>query len=131
MADQDLIEFVRQMDCCWIEQRFDDLPDYLAPEITVVTPFGRRFQGLAVIVENYREFMGRNEVRSFVPSDFYVTEAGDAAVVEYTWTMEWADKEQIHNAKGREVLALSRRDGAWRIFWRTQIPVSSTTNRLT
>jgi hypothetical protein len=130
MADHALIEFVKEMDRCWIERRFDDLSGYFAPEITVVTPFDRRFQGLPVVLGNYREFMSRNEVRTFTPSDFFVTQAGDAAVVEYAWEMEWADDRQTHNAKAREVLALSRRDGAWRIIWRTQIPVASTTNQL-
>ena len=130
MADHELIEFVKQMDRCWIERRFDDLPNYLAPEITVFTPYNRRFEGLAVIIQNYREFMGNNDVRAFEPSDFHVIEAGDAAVVEYIWAMEWAGKEQTHNAKGREVLALTKRDAAWRIFWRTQIPIASTTDRL-
>jgi ketosteroid isomerase-like protein len=130
MADHDLIELVKQMDRCWIERRFDDLPNYLAPEITVFTPYNRRFQGLPVILQNYRDFMDRNEVRSFEPSDFHVTEAGDAAIVEYVWAMDWAGGAQIHSAKGREVLALSRRDGAWRIFWRAQIPIASTTDQL-
>ena len=122
MTDHALIEFVKEMDRCWIERRFDDLPNYLAPEITVFTPYNRRFTGLPVVIGNYREFMGYSEVHSFTPSDFIVTEAGDAAVVEYTWAMEWTAKNERHNAKAREVLALSKRNGSWRIFWRTQLP---------
>jgi hypothetical protein len=130
MAGHDLVEFVKEMDRCWLERRFDDLTNFLAPEITVVTPYKRRFTGLPIVIGNYREFMDRNDVRSFEPSDFHVTEAGDAAVVEYAWAMEWADDKQTHSAQALEVLALSRRNGAWRIIWRTQIPVASTTNRL-
>jgi ketosteroid isomerase-like protein len=121
VADQDLIEFVRQMDRCWLERRFDDLAAYLAPEIVIVAAGGQRVSGAAAAIESYRDFMSRSDVRAFAASDFIVTESGDAAVVEYAWSMDWVDNDAPHCANGREVLVLARRDRAWRVIWRMQL----------
>lgn len=117
-----LIEFVDAMDWCWIDRRFEDLANYLAPDIVMVAPGGKvRLEGLDASVESYREFMARSEIRRYVTSDHVVTERGDTAVVEYSWSMSW-DGGGSHTASGREVLVLARPDGGWRVVWRTQLP---------
>ena len=122
MAD-DLVAFVQQMDRCWLEQRFDDLARYIAGDVVMVAPDGRgRMQGLGPAVDSYREFMTRCRVEAFDDRDHSVTLRGDTAVVEYAWTMVWHDATTRHDDQGREVLVLARRDHAWRVVWRTQLP---------
>lgn len=122
MAD-DLIAFVKQMDRCWLEQRFDDLAHYIANDVVLVAPDGRnRMEGLLPATDSYREFMTRCRVHDFEDRDHCVTLRGDAAVVEYTWSMVWEDGGTRHDDRGREVLVLARRDHAWRVVWRTQLP---------
>lgn len=50
-----------------------------------------------------------------------VTVRGDIAVIEYSWEMAWTAGGVDHAEKGRELLVLARRDGKWRVVWRTQI----------
>jgi ketosteroid isomerase-like protein len=122
MADN-LVAFTEQMDRCWMERRFEDLSAYVADEVVLVAPGGQhRMEGLGAAVESYREFMNRCEVSRFNTRDHIVTERGATAVVEYQWDMAWTDQGIAHEAKGREVLALSRGDHGWRVMWRTQLP---------
>jgi ketosteroid isomerase-like protein len=122
MADA-LILLVEAMDRCWIDRRFDDLSAFLAPDIVVVSPDGgTRLQGLPAAVESYRSFMARAKIAWFASRDHVVTERGDAAIVEYRWDMAWRSEGGAHEASGREILVLSRRDGSWLIVWRAQLP---------
>ena len=121
MADA-LIPFVEAMDRCWIEHRFDDLSAFLAPDVILVSPDGKtRLTGLSAAVESYRAFMACAKIERFDSRDHVVTERGDAAIVEYRWDMAWRSDDAAHEAAGREILVLARRDGAWRIVWRTQL----------
>jgi ketosteroid isomerase-like protein len=125
MADN-LIELVKQMDRCWLERRFSDLASFIAQDVVVVAPDGtHRVQGLDSAVESYREFMNRCTVNRFSTSDYVVAQRGEAAVIEYAWNMAWNDRGTNHEAVGREVLVLSRRDSAWRVIWRMQISASA------
>ena len=120
--EEELIRFVREMDGCWLEARFDDLRSFLDPNVVMVAPSGHRMGGAEAAIDSYREFMGRCRVDRFESSDHRVTERGHAAVVEYRWDMVWHDGGTAHEAQGREVLALSREATGWRVIWRTQLP---------
>lgn len=121
MADT-LISFVEAMDRCWIEHRFDDLSAFLAPDVVFVSPSGEtRLEGLAAAVESYRSFMERAKIAWFAARDHAVTERGDAAIVEYRWDTAWRSDGVAHEASGREILVLTRRESAWRIVWRMQL----------
>ena len=118
----DISAVVTAMDRCWLDRRYDDLAQYIAADVVMVAPGGQgRMLGLAAAIDSYREFMGRAEVSRYETSDIRVTERGDAAVVEYAWDMAWSDGGERHEATGREVLMLARREGEWRVVWRTQL----------
>lgn len=122
MTDADFIALARAIDQCWLERRFDDLADFLAHEVVIVAPGGSpRLQGAAAAIESYRAFMNRATIETYETADHAATHAGDAAVVEYAWSMAWRSGDAAHTAQGREVLVWSRAGGAWRVIWRTQI----------
>jgi ketosteroid isomerase-like protein len=121
--DEDLVELTKAMDRCWIERRFDDLRAYIDNDVVMVAPGGRqRMNGLAAAIDSYRAFMERSSVERYETRDHQVAVGGDAAVVEYGWTMVWESGGTRHDGKGREVLVLSRRHGDWKVIWRTQLP---------
>ena len=123
MSDVDFISFVDSMDRCWMEGRFQDLGAFFAEDVVFVAPGGKhRSVGLAPAIESYRQFLSRAQVTRFQTQDHVVTQRGDAAIVEYAWQMTWVVEGAEHTETGREVLALTRRDGNWRVIWRTQIP---------
>jgi len=111
-----------------MEGRFADLEAFLAQDVVLVAPGGEpRSEGLAHAIESYREFMSQAQVNRFESSDHVVTLRGDTAIVEYRWQMDWTAGGTEHKDAGREVLVLSRRDGQWRVVWRTQIPGAPST----
>jgi ketosteroid isomerase-like protein len=122
---EDLIAFVEAMDRCWMECRYGDLESYIASDVVMVAPGGQgRIEGLDAAADSYREFKERAQVHHYRTSGHLVTQRGDAAIVEYGWDMDWDSDGSSHSATGREVLVLSRRDGNWRVVWRTQLPGS-------
>lgn len=119
---EDLASFVRDMDACWLEGRFDDLRSYLADDIVIAAPGGHRASGVEAAVESYREFTSRCVVHAFETSGHVTTLSGSSGVVEYEWRMSWSDGADKHDAEGREVLVLNQSDGNWRVIWRMQVP---------
>ena len=120
--EDDLVAFARNLDRCWLEQRFDELAAYLAPDIVFVAAGGAaRLEGREAAVQSYRAFMERSRILRFEASGHEVTESGDAAVVEYGWDMAWESDGEEHAAQGREVLVLSRTGGRWCAIWRMQL----------
>jgi ketosteroid isomerase-like protein len=122
-AKDDIIAQVRAMDRCWLERRFDDLKSHLAEAVVFVAPNGHRSAGRDAAIEGYREFMSRSEVRNFQTSEPVVTCRGATAVAEYGWDMTWDSDGKSYDAKGREVLVLTRSATGWLVAWRTQLGV--------
>lgn len=123
MTDTELISFAESLDRCWMEGRFDDLAAFLADDVVFVAPGGqRRSEGLTRAIESYRQFTSHAQVNRFETSDYIATLRGDTAILEYHWQMDWIAAGTAYSEAGREVLVISRRDGNWRVVWRTQIP---------
>ena len=123
MNNDELISFVERMDRCWMQGRLQDLDAFLAEDVVFVAPGGkRRGEGIAQAIESYRQFTSHARIDHFQTNDYFVTQRGDTAVVEYAWQMTWVADETEHRETGREVLVLARRDASWRVVWRTQIP---------
>jgi ketosteroid isomerase-like protein len=125
MANTEFISFVQSLDRCWMQGRFDDLKAFLADDVVFVAPGGKpRMEGIAHAIESYRQFTSQAQVKRFETSDHSVTQRGDTAVVEYAWQMTWVSGTE-HTESGRDVLVLARRNDNWRVVWRTQIPVKT------
>jgi ketosteroid isomerase-like protein len=129
MNDDLFISFVEQLDRCWMQGRLLDLHEFLAEDVVFVAPGGkRRSESIAQAIESYRQFTSHAKISHFETSDYVVTRRGDTAIVEYAWQMTWVAAEAEHSETGRDVLVLARRDGTWRVVWRTQIPASVGSN---
>ena len=121
-SDPEFITLVDAMDACWTEKRFEDLHSYLATDVVLVAPGGvARIDGVDAAIDTYRQFMANSTLQRYWTRGHVVTPRGDAAVVEYEWEMQWASEGAEHNDRGREVLVFSKRDGKWKVVWRTQI----------
>lgn len=90
----DPIETVKSLDMFWSEGRFGELADVLAPDVVVVGSHGRRFVGRDAVLAGYRDFRATAEVKVFKSENYVATTQGDAAVVEYEWTMQWTSGGQ-------------------------------------
>jgi hypothetical protein len=75
MADYDFIGFVKAMDQCWREGRFEDLHFFLAEDVVLVAPGGKqRVGGSAQAVDSYRQFMTHARVDFFSTENHVVTQ---------------------------------------------------------
>ena len=121
----DFISFVRALDSCWIEGRFEDLPLYLSDDVVFVAPGSKtRFEGITHAIESYRQFVAHSQIRGFSARNYVVTRRRDTVIIEYDWEMTWTGDQSIHHETGRELLVLTRRSDEWRVVWRTQLPLS-------
>jgi hypothetical protein len=123
MESEDFVAFVKALDECWMQSRFEDLPAYLAQDVVLVSPDGKqRIEGISKAVDSYYEFVSTARVDEFSSFDYVITQRGGAVVVEYGWLMRWEMGDTINEDRGREVLVLAQRNEEWRVVWRTQIP---------
>ena len=115
-----LVAFCREMDRCWLEQRFEDLAACLDPDIVFVTA-GQRIEGRADALDSYRQFMVAAKVENFNTSNYRLVERGDSALVEYDWSIAWMAGGEAHEEQGHEVLLLALQEKRWRVMWRLQM----------
>jgi len=123
MSDAEFILFTESMDRCWMQGRPEELRAFLADDVVMVSPDGkRRMEGVTPAIESYRQFTSHAQVSLFETRDHLVTQRGDAAIIEYAWRMIWTAAGTGYDETGREILVLARRGDQWRVVWRTQIP---------
>ena len=123
MNDAEFVSFIKSLDQCWVQGRLQDLSAYLADDVVFVAPGGKfRKEGIDYAIESYRQFTSQARIDRFETRDYFVTQRGDAAIVDYAWDMAWAAGGTDHQETGRDILVLARRNDNWRVVWRTQVP---------
>jgi uncharacterized protein (TIGR02246 family) len=120
LAIRDLLS---RVNAAWLERRFEDLDALFAEDMMLVAPgFAARLAGRKASVETFREFMNRAAVTSYLEDDLRVSIYGDTAIADYAWEMTWTDADQPHRQTGRDLFVFTRRQGEWRVVWRTLFP---------
>lgn len=123
LAIRDLLS---RINTAWLERRFDELTALFAEDIVLVAPgFAARLAGREASIETFREFMNRAAVTSYLEDDLRVSINGDTAVADFAWEMTWTDADTPHRQRGRDLFVFTRRQGEWRVVWRTLLPFAS------
>jgi uncharacterized protein (TIGR02246 family) len=123
LAIRDLLS---KVNAAWLERRFEDLDALFAEDAVLVAPgFAARMAGRIACIETFREFMNRAAVTSYVEDDLRVSIYGDTAVADFAWEMTWTDADEPYRQHGRDLFVFTRRQGEWRVVWRTLFPVTS------
>src|ERR1041385_5765405 len=107
------ILIVDKINDAWLHGRFDELREYLHPDIVLAQPgLSRRIAGREAVIDSYRQFAAE-AAGSFRAGETRVDAAGDSAVT----TMPWTTDEE----RGWDLLVFGKRDGRWVVVWRTVV----------
>ena len=112
---------VRETNRAWTAGANHELANLFEPEAVLVKPGEARVQGRDAIVRSYEEFVHQARTQSFEELEHSVDVFGDFAMVAYRFSIRYSMADEQHDETGNEVLALRRRDGVWRVLWRTQV----------
>lgn len=84
-----------------------------------------RSVGRADCVDSYRQFMAiaRNVEYSEHARQF--DRIGSNAIVTVDFEIAWTMDGIHHRERGRDLFVLTRQRGAWRIIWRTLVPLTT------
>ncbi len=117
-------EWVRGYDSAWLEQDWDRLRLYLAPEVELVSPdFCSALLGRAAVMESWRALMSRWQVHKYELADLNGYRSGPVAIVTYRWRLDRTFAGRRSEITGRDVLILRRASNSWQLVWRAQVEV--------
>jgi ketosteroid isomerase-like protein len=117
---------VRDLNAAWREGRIEDLGRFFHERVAMAPPGGAsRRVGRERMVDSFREFLAAAKVHDFETLDLQVDLFGPTAVASLLFRIRYDMQGQAYDEKGQDVLVLNHDGDAWRIVWRTQIPVAS------
>ena len=97
----------------WLHGRFDELRDYVHPDVVLAQPgLAKRLVGREALIDHYRQFAAE-AAGSFRAGEIHVDAAGDSAVTTMPWTTD--------DDHGWDLLVFGKRDGRWVVVWRTVV----------
>ena len=116
---------VERFNTAWIEGRPQETAHALAEDAVMVAPgLSGRLEGRAAVVNSIVQYVKSAETRSFDVVDAMIDVMGDAAVVAYTFDVEYARNGSVQRERAQETLVLGRTPKGWKIRWRTQVPLA-------
>jgi len=119
VADE-IKQVIERINRAWREGRFDEIGPCFHSRAVIVPPgFGGRVEGARACVKSYRDFTAAAKIQKCEERDFAVDTWGDTAVVSYRFEISYDMQGRRYDETGRDLMVLSRRDGRWRVVWRT------------
>ena len=116
--EQGIRTVLAELTAAWREGRFEDLEPLFTEEVVFVAPAGR-ITGRAACADTYRQFAQAVSIETYEESDLQIDLPSDGtAMASYRWKMRWSRGGLLRDETGEDLLALSRRDGVWRVTWR-------------
>ena len=120
MAHDEIKAIVGKINDAWLNERFDELPQYFDENVVLAHPgFEKRTAGRAPLVESYAEFARTATIHHFNAQQPQVDVAGDTAITTMPWEMRYTYAGQTLEERGWDLLVFSRKGGQWRVVWRT------------
>lgn len=113
---------VGAMNQAWLEGRIDELEPLFDENVVMLAPDGNRIAGRDAMLESFRHYVSMATTHEFTTEALGVDVFGDTAVATMRFRIRYEISGELYAETGREILALSRSGGVWRIVWRTQIP---------
>lgn len=110
---------VRKMNDAWLGKRYEDIGEYLDPDVVIASDSGERVCGRDAIVDSYRKYDAAATTHEFVPGDIDVDVVGDTAVAVCPFRVTYELGGRTYRETGKELLVLSQASGEWKVVWRT------------
>jgi ketosteroid isomerase-like protein len=121
-ALREILKFLSRVETAWTSGRIDELRACFLEEAVLVGPdLEQRLEGRDPIVSSYAEFLQEARLLSFELEAPMVDVFGDSAVTVTAWRVEYEREGVVYNEEGQDLLVLARRDGEWKVAWRTLV----------
>jgi uncharacterized protein (TIGR02246 family) len=115
-AEREVWNAVETMNRCWTAGDPRELALHFHPRMTAITPADDLpLVGGGACAAAWARYAATVRIRSWRTRDERVAVFGDAAVVTYLYEMECETGGRTVRPRGRDLLALVREEGAWRV----------------
>jgi len=116
-AEREVWTTVETMNRCWTAGDPRELNGYFHPRMVAITPADDLpLVGGEACVAAWSRYAGTVRIHSWRTRDERVEVFGDTAVVTYLYEMECEMDGRSFQPRGRDMLALIREDGRWRVI---------------
>jgi hypothetical protein len=123
LADPDQITGVtKSLSLAWQQRQFDQLEPLFAAGVVFQDSKGDRLlEGREACIQSYRDFMGIATVLGYKEEEPDIIPFAGFVMATYGWQIDYEIHGSNVHDEGRDWLALSKQDGAWRINWRLSL----------
>lgn len=116
---------VHAVNDAWLEGRAEEMRPHLAHDVVFVQPgFEARVVGPDDVIASYQEFAALATLHGYNETEATVEDFGETAVVSYFFTIAYEMDGRQHRESGHDLFVLTRREGAWKVAWRTLVPAA-------
>ncbi|HEY7471518.1 MAG TPA: DUF4440 domain-containing protein [Gemmatimonadota bacterium] len=121
-ARREIVKFLGRLETAWTKGRFEELRECFLEAAVLVSPdLEQRMEGRDPIIASYAEFLAESRLLKFDSEPPMIEVFGDTAVSLTGWTVEYERQGEVQRESGKDLLVLARKEGAWKIAWRTLI----------
>ena len=130
-AHAEILSVIRRITAAWHDGPPGEIVASITPcfDANAVICGGPKLQAVAsgadACAASYETFVRMATVREFAAPDPDIYVAGDAATALCPWTMTYTLNNETYTESGHDLLVFTRRDGNWRVMWRTLLPATS------
>ncbi len=115
-------EWVHAYDSAWLDQEWDRLRLYLAPDVEFVSPdFSSGLIGRAAVMESWRAVMSRSKIHKYDVKDLNGYRSGPVGIITYRWQLDRTIGTKRYQTRGRDLLILRSTSELWQLVWRAQL----------
>ncbi len=116
-------KILRGVTAAWREGRLEVLEGLLAADVVYVQPgLEERLRGVPACIESYRQFLDAATVHDYREEEPSIDVSGDVAVATVPFAIDYEIESGRFRESGHDLIVLARRNGTWRVQWRTLIP---------
>jgi ketosteroid isomerase-like protein len=104
----------------WMTRRFGMLPQYFDPDVVVYPPgMETRVEGREACVKSYSDFASGATIQDFSVAEAAIDVYGATAVAVCPFRIVYEKDGATFRESGKDALVFTKRNGAWRVVWRT------------
>jgi uncharacterized protein (TIGR02246 family) len=108
----------------WMRGEPEATAALFADDVVGVAPdLEHTVRGKAAMVKSFVDYVAYARTHRFVEQARSIEVLGDVAVATYRFDVGYTLDGTVNDELGQEILVLRRLDGAWKVVWRSQIPV--------
>ena len=119
---KELEKIIRKINRAWLDEDYSYLEEVFHDDIVFTDPAGEKtLEGKDNCIESYIRFMSSAKVFKFEEKEFNSYSWDSAAVIEYSFCIDYEIDGEHSRENGKDVYAFQRREGGWKAVWRVMM----------